>query len=70
MLRFVSEFISGNCDFEQDGFCEWRQVYDGSDDFDWTIHSGLTPSIRTGPFMDHTTGTREGAAFICLGFFI
>ena len=30
------------------------------DDFDWTIASGSTPTLRTGPNRDHTTGTSGG----------
>ena len=30
------------------------------DDFDWDIHYGETPSVGTGPSVDHTIGTAEG----------
>ena len=30
------------------------------DDFDWLILSGSSPSVSTGPLVDHTTGTAEG----------
>jgi hypothetical protein len=53
--------ISGSCDFEQDGFCEWRQVHDGHDDFDWSINSGETSSKQTGPSVDLTTESELGS---------
>ncbi|XP_069102235.1 MAM domain-containing protein 2-like [Argopecten irradians] len=42
------------CDFEKDT-CSW--VQDTTDNFDWTLNSGSTPSLDTGPNGDHTTGT-------------
>ena len=53
--------IDWNCDFEKDSHCEWSQIHDGNDDFDWSIHNGPTPSAGTGPLVDHTTGTKEGS---------
>ncbi|CAH1243820.1 MDGA1 [Branchiostoma lanceolatum] len=47
----------GPCDFETD-LCQFTQ--DTADDFDWTRHSGGTPSGNTGPTVDHTTGTSSG----------
>ncbi|XP_019646171.1 PREDICTED: MAM and LDL-receptor class A domain-containing protein 1-like [Branchiostoma belcheri] len=44
-----------NCDFEL-GLCGWRQAHD--DNFDWSRHSGSTPSDDTGPSADHTTGSK------------
>jgi len=32
----------------------------GSDDFDWSRGSNGTNSLRTGPQVDHTTGTQYG----------
>lgn len=73
LLRFVfyncnvnRYFINtGSCDFEQKSFCTWLNVPNGNrsvglDDFDWTLGSGSTPSFRTGPSSDHTTGTAVG----------
>ncbi|XP_038574073.1 zonadhesin-like isoform X2 [Micropterus salmoides] len=42
-----------HCDFEQD-LCQWSQL--PTDVFDWTRHSGSTPTKMTGPSSDHTTG--------------
>ncbi|KAM6989301.1 uncharacterized protein LKV04_008985 [Tautogolabrus adspersus] len=41
------------CNFEQD-LCQWSQLL--ADVFDWTRHSGATPTMMTGPSSDHTTG--------------
>ncbi|XP_051555722.1 zonadhesin isoform X4 [Myxocyprinus asiaticus] len=43
-----------NCDFESD-ICSWNQLL--TDVFDWTRHTGSTPSSMTGPSFDHTTGS-------------
>ena len=43
-----------SCDFEF-GLCnDWQQST--SDVFDWTLHSGQTLTLFTGPDGDHTTG--------------
>ena len=42
-----------NCDFE-DGLCGWDQVKFPRDVFNWTLISGRTPSVETGPSYDHT----------------
>nr|XP_054607469.1 MAM and LDL-receptor class A domain-containing protein 1 isoform X2 [Nothobranchius furzeri] len=47
------------CDFE-DGLCNWKQESSGEDEFDWTHISGPTPTLDTGPWKDHTLGTRDG----------
>ncbi|XP_028406441.1 MAM and LDL-receptor class A domain-containing protein 1-like [Dendronephthya gigantea] len=59
-LTFCEKFAEGSCDFERSGLCNWEQVLDGGDNFDWSINSGSTPSKFTGPNVDHTTGSIEG----------
>ncbi|KAH3810082.1 hypothetical protein DPMN_138468 [Dreissena polymorpha] len=39
-----------NCTFDAD-FCQWTQAK--NDDFDWTRHTGSTPTDETGPTTDH-----------------
>ena len=43
-----------SCDFDYSLCFGWQQSY--SNVFNWTRHSGSTPSIDTGPSADHTTG--------------
>ncbi|NWH70951.1 MALR1 protein, partial [Piaya cayana] len=45
------------CNFEN-GLCNWEQDFE--DDFDWIRVQGPTPTLNTGPFKDHTTGTARG----------
>lgn len=47
----------GDCTFEN-GMCTW--VNTKGDVFDWTRNSGSTPSLQTGPSVDHTLGTDYG----------
>ncbi|XP_022622767.1 MAM and LDL-receptor class A domain-containing protein 1 [Seriola dumerili] len=47
------------CNFEH-GLCSWKQEQSGGDVFDWTRIQGPTPSFNTGPWKDHTLGTRYG----------
>ncbi len=59
MFIFFLLFVSiGNCDFEKfETDCKW--LNEKGDNFDWTIHSGRTPSSGTGPSFDHTKGRCE-----------
>ena len=58
--------LSGECTFESDNIadgtssskCGWTEST--ADDFDWTIGSGNTPSVRTEPKADHTLNTSAG----------
>ena len=47
-----------DCTFEGGDLCSWSQGT--NDDFDWTIQTGSTPTIGTGPPADHTTQTKDG----------
>lgn len=48
---------AGSCDFESD-LCGWVQRKD--DVFDWQRRKGSTPSVGTGPAIDHTLGSTTG----------
>ncbi|XP_019632080.1 PREDICTED: MAM and LDL-receptor class A domain-containing protein 1-like [Branchiostoma belcheri] len=49
-----------DCDFESSfaPLCGWKNS--ASDNFDWTLHQGHTPSSGTGPGQDHTTNSVSG----------
>ncbi len=47
------------CDFEDRDFCNWQNL-NKTDDFDWLINSGPTPTFGTGPSSDHTKPTEKG----------
>ncbi|XP_022102966.1 MAM and LDL-receptor class A domain-containing protein 1-like isoform X3 [Acanthaster planci] len=46
------------CDFESLHICYFTQ--DRTDDMDWTVGNGNTPSYQTGPSYDHTYGNSSG----------
>ncbi|GFN85250.1 MAM and LDL-receptor class a domain-containing protein 2-like [Plakobranchus ocellatus] len=48
-----------SCDFTLNT-CQWRNVEDHTDDFDWLRNRGKTASLNTGPSTDHTSGTSSG----------
>lgn len=52
-----------SCDFESD-LCGWTQRQD--DKFDWIRRSGHTPSVLTGPGVDHTIGSASGQVYILI----
>ena len=47
------------CDFESTSICGYTNDQ-GHDNFDWSRNAGSTTSSGTGPFADHTLGTRAG----------
>ncbi|XP_033104873.1 MAM and LDL-receptor class A domain-containing protein 2-like [Anneissia japonica] len=47
----------GRCDFELN-LCSWHQELD--DQFDWTLRTGSTGTIGTGPTNDHTLKSNNG----------
>lgn len=53
------QYWKGSCDFEtgKDSTCLYDNSGNGDDNYPWTRQSGKTPSARTGPSFDHTTGT-------------
>lgn len=53
----LSHFLATKCTFEKNQ-CGW--VNTDKDNFDWRRKQGRTPSIGTGPSVDHTTGTNQG----------
>ncbi|XP_038074031.1 MAM and LDL-receptor class A domain-containing protein 1-like isoform X2 [Patiria miniata] len=54
--RCPSEEVT--CDFETLHICFFTQ--DRTDDMDWVVHNGATPSYGTGPKNDHTYGNSTG----------
>ena len=47
---FIDYFPVGRCNFDQGNLCSFTNG--SSDDFDWTINRGSTPSSGTGPSHD------------------
>ena len=39
----------GSCTFENNDYCDWHNVYDKRDDFDWEFGSYQTGTTMTGP---------------------
>ena len=54
--------LVAKCDFDS-GLCsQWSQST--SDQFDWTVRSGPTPSHNTGPLADHSGSGKSGSATV------
>ena len=56
-LFLLPYFTPDLCDFEN-GDCDYTQ--DPTDDFDWKLQQGGTPTQGTGPATDHTYYTAYG----------
>ena len=41
-----------DCNFDDSTFCEWANDNSERSKFNWTLQSGQTPSLRTGPISD------------------
>ncbi|KAJ8050465.1 MAM and LDL-receptor class A domain-containing protein 2 [Holothuria leucospilota] len=52
-------YPAGACSFEDFNFCAWQNTPD-TDDFDWVVKAGSTPTSGTGPTKDHTLGSSAG----------
>ncbi|XP_072010896.1 MAM and LDL-receptor class A domain-containing protein 1 [Engystomops pustulosus] len=56
----------GHCDFEFD-LCDWNQNL--TDNFDWSMKAGSTPTVGTGPVTDHTLQNPSGFYIFIEGSF-
>ncbi|XP_058273847.1 MAM and LDL-receptor class A domain-containing protein 2 isoform X6 [Hemibagrus wyckioides] len=52
-MSITTSVCGMDCNFEN-SLCTWTQML--TDVFDWTRHNGSTPTPKTGPLSDHTTG--------------
>lgn len=48
---------SDDCEFDFDVMCHWKNDPNNPSDFNWERNTGGTPSSRTGPSGDHTSGS-------------
>ncbi|KAK3546298.1 hypothetical protein QTP70_025705 [Hemibagrus guttatus] len=55
--HYICKGFHGHCNFEFD-LCAWRQLE--SDNSDWLIKAGRTPTRETGPATDHTLRNSSG----------
>ena len=53
----ICQFSAARCTFESNQ-CGWTNT--DKDNFDWKRKQGSTPTIGTGPSVDHTLGTNKG----------
>lgn len=58
LVSWAIHFILGSCNFDGRNFCTWQNLK--TDDFDWSVHGGGTPSTGTGPSSDHTLQNSKG----------
>ena len=56
-MLVICQFSAARCTFESNQ-CGWTNT--DKDNFDWKRKQGSTPSIGTGPSVDHTLGTKKG----------
>ena len=47
------------CDFEDKDMCMWSNV-ENSQELNWMLTSGPSPSVFTGPSFDHTLSSVQG----------
>lgn len=57
LMCVICQFSAARCTFESNQ-CGWTNT--DKDNFDWKRKQGSTPSIGTGPSVDHTLGTNKG----------
>ena len=57
LILLICQFSAARCTFESNQ-CGWTNT--DKDNFDWKRKQGSTPSIGTGPSVDHTLGTNKG----------
>ena len=57
LILLICPFSAARCTFESNQ-CGWTNT--DKDNFDWKRKQGSTPTIGTGPSVDHTLGTNKG----------
>ncbi|XP_052219111.1 MAM and LDL-receptor class A domain-containing protein 1-like [Dreissena polymorpha] len=50
-----------NCTFDNDNLCNWTNVNWSEDNLNWNLIHSTTPTDKTEPSNDHTTGNIDGA---------
>ncbi|XP_056375212.1 MAM and LDL-receptor class A domain-containing protein 1 isoform X3 [Hyla sarda] len=64
--HYLCNSYLGRCDFEFD-LCDWKQSQ--TDNFDWSVRAGSTPTVGTGPVTDHTLQNPSGFYIFIEGSF-
>ncbi|XP_069815135.1 MAM and LDL-receptor class A domain-containing protein 1 [Dendropsophus ebraccatus] len=64
--HYLCNSYLGRCHFEFD-LCDWKQSQ--IDNFDWSMRSGSTPTVGTGPVTDHTMQNPSGSYIFIEGSF-